>query len=99
MVLQGVTLTLTLCWAGHHLTFVRFFTRKTGLSASQETGLRKSVNKMNVDLSYQVYLTDEHIAFALHGPYHRRTLAVIVRLIEKPDDHFDSYPGLLELLS
>jgi hypothetical protein len=56
---------------------------------------------MNVDLSYQVYLTDEHIAFALyaHGPYQRRTLAVIVRLIEKANDHFDSYPGLLELLN
>ena len=97
--MQGVT--LTLFWAGHNLTLVRFLTRKTGLSASQETGLRKIVNKMNVDLSYQVYLTDEHIAFALyaHGPYQRRTLAVIVRLIEKPDDHFDSYPGLLELLN
>ena len=47
------------------------------------------------------YLTDEHIAFALyaHGPYQRRTLAVIVRLIEKANDHFDSYPGLLELLN
>jgi hypothetical protein len=31
--------------------------------------------------------------------YQRRTLAVIVRLIEKANDHFDSYPGLLELLN
>jgi hypothetical protein len=91
----------TLSKGDDSLTFVRFFTRKTGLSVGQETDLRLIVNKMNVDLSYQVYLTDEHIAFALyaHGPYQRRTLAVIVRLIEKANDHFDSYPGLLELLN
>ncbi len=91
----------TLSRGDDNLTFVRFFTRKTGLSPRQEIDLMKIVNKMNVDLSYQVYLTDEHIAFALyaHGPYQRRTLAVIVRLIEKANDHFDSYPGLLELLN
>jgi len=99
--LSNGSIKFTLSKGDDSLTFVRFFTRKTGLSASRETDLRLIVNKMNVDLSYQVYLTDEHIAFALyaHGPYQRRTLAVIVRLIEKANDHFDSYPGLLELLN
>ncbi len=99
--LSNGSIKFTLSKGDDSLTFVRFFTRKTGLSVGQETDLRLIVNKMNVDLSYQVYLTDEHIAFALyaHGPYQRRTLAVIVRLIEKANDHFDSYPGLLELLN
>ena len=80
---------------------VRFFTRKSKLSARQEIDLMKMVNKMNVDLTYQVYLTEEHIAFALyaHGPYQRRTFAAIVRLIEKANSQFDSYPGLLDLIN
>jgi hypothetical protein len=100
-VVSNGSIKLTLSKTDEEVAVVRFFTRKSGLSARQEVDLMKIVNKMNLDLSYQVYLTEEHIAFALyaHGPYQRRTLAAIIRLSEKANDHFDSYPGLLDLLN
>ena len=100
-VVSNGSIKITLSKNEDEVTVLRFFTRKTGLSAGQEFDLLKIVNKMNVDLPYQVYLTDGYIAFALyaHGPYQRRTLASIVRLSEKAGDHFASYPGLLELLN
>ena len=100
-VVSNGSIKLTLSKTDEEVAVVRFFTRKAGLTDLQEVDLMKIVNKMNLDLSYQVYLTEEHIAFALyaHGPYQRRTLAAIVRLSEKANDHFDSYPGLLNLLN
>jgi hypothetical protein len=100
-VVSNGSIKITLSKNDDDVTVMRFFTRKTGLSSGQEIDLLKIVNKMNLDLPYQVYLTDGFIAFALyaHGPYQRRTLAAIVRLSEKAGDHFASYPGLLELLN
>jgi hypothetical protein len=100
-VVSNGSIKLTLIKGDDNVAVVRFFTRKSGLTSRQETELMKIVNKMNIDLSYQIYLTQEHIAFALyaHGPYQRRTLASIIRLTEKANDQFDSYPGLLDLLN
>lgn len=100
-VVSNDSVKLTLIKNDDGVAVVRFFNRKSGLTSRRESELMKIVNKMNMDLSFQVYLTDAHIAFALyaHGPYQRRTFATIVRMIEKCNDNFDTYPGLLELLN
>lgn len=80
---------------------LRFFNRKSGLKAQQESELLKIVNQMNNDLSYQVFIDKSFIAFAvyLYGPHEPKTFAQLIRLIERADTVFDRYPGPLDLLN
>jgi len=80
---------------------LRVFTRKRELEEKEELELYEIVNKINTDLSYQISLGDDYLAVTLYeyGLYSPKTFSKLVRLIEKVDIIFDTYPKLSELLN
>ena len=83
------------------LAIWRVFTRKKGLTSSQEYDLLKIINKVNTDLTYQVQISETTMSMVLYdfGSYDPKTFAKLVRMIEKADTIYDSYPDLLKLLN
>lgn len=80
---------------------VRYFTRDKKLDSKQEYELLKIVNQINIDLSFQVSVADTYLAVALYeyGPYDPKVFSKLIRLIERADSIFDSYPKIRELLN
>jgi S-adenosylmethionine:tRNA-ribosyltransferase-isomerase (queuine synthetase) len=72
--------------------FARSFSRKKS-SDSVEVKLMKVVNKMNVDTSYQVTITEDSLSFARYqtGPFNAKVFAQQVRLMEQIDFVIASY--------
>ena len=83
------------------LAIWRVFTRKKGLTSLQEYDLLKIINKVNTDLTYQVQINETTMSIILYdfGSYDPKTFAKLVRMIEKADTIYDSYPDLLKLLN
>ena len=83
------------------LAIWRVFTRKKGLTSLQEYDLLKIINKVNTDLTYQVQISETTMSMVLYdfGSYDPKTFAKLVRMIEKADTIYDSYPDLLKLLN
>ena len=69
------------------------------LNDTDEFELLKVINKINTDLAYQVALGETFIAFSLYiyGPHDPKTFVKVIRLVERADNIFDSYPKLREL--
>ena len=83
------------------LAIWRVFTRKKGLTQSQEYDLLKIINKVNTDLTYQVQISETTMSMILcdFGSYDPKTFAKLVRMIEKADTIYDTYPDLLKLIN
>jgi len=82
--------------------FVRLFTR-VKLSDSDENKLLKVVNKINVDLTYQVALNPESLGIARYqtGPFNPKVFAEQIRFMEQIDYVLEGYrkDNLFELLN
>lgn len=83
------------------IAIFRIFTREKELSDDEKITLYELVNKINTELSYQITLGDDYLAVVLYdyGSHNHKTFAKLVRLIEKSDSVFDSFPRLGELLN
>ena len=92
--------TLALTKSKERLAVMRTFTRKSKLSKDEEFNLYKEVNKVNIDLSYQVVIQEDTISFLLYGygDYSPKTFGTIVRLSERVNSVFDTYPALFNLI-
>ena len=83
------------------LAIWRMFTRKKSLTSAQEYELLKIINKINTDLTYQVQISDGSMSMILYdfGSYDPKIFAKLVRMIEKADTIYETYPELLKLLN
>jgi len=97
----GSSTTLLFSKSEERLVVLRMFSRERKLNSEQELELFKEINRVNNDLPYQVTLDEENIYLSLYdfGEYSPKTFAKIVRVAEKGNSIFDSYPKLLELLN
>jgi hypothetical protein len=82
------------------LAIMRTFKRKSKLTKDEEVNLYKEINRVNVDLSYQVIVHEDSISFLLydHGDYNPKTFGKIVRMSEMVNSIFDAYPRLFSLI-
>lgn len=97
----GSSTTLLFSKSPERLVVLRMFSRERKLNSAQELELFKEINRVNNDLPYQVVVDEENIYLSLYdfGEYTPKTFAKIVRVAEKGNTIFDSYPKLLELLN
>lgn len=78
----------------------RSFTRKQGLSETEELALLRIVNKINADLSFQVNISSSGLNYNLYnfGVYDPKTFAKVVRIMEKADNTFNTYSEIMRLI-
>jgi hypothetical protein len=83
------------------IAVARYFTRtKKNLTDAQKLKLFTLINQVNVDLRYQVSLTDTYLTVAVYqaGPHTPRGFGSAVNQVEMSKIIFDKYPELLTLL-
>jgi hypothetical protein len=83
------------------ILIARYFTRtKKNLTEAQKLKLLTLINQVNVDLRYQVSLTDTYLTVAVYqaGPHTPRGFGSAVNKVEMSKIIFDKYPELLNLL-
>lgn len=97
----GSSTTLLFSKSQERLVVLRMFSRERKLGPNEELELFRELNRVNNDLPYQVTIDDENIYLSLYdfGEYAPKTFAKIVRVAERGNSIFDSYPKLLDLLN
>jgi hypothetical protein len=82
------------------LVMFRIFTANTKKTQQQRLEIFEILNKININNSYQASLEEDSMNIALYkfGPYDSKTLAMLVRQMERANSLFDVHPKLIELL-
>ena len=82
------------------LIMFRVFTANTNKNQQQRLEIFEILNKINIDNAYQASLEDGGLNIALYkfGAYDSKTMAMLVRQIERANLIFDTHPKLIELL-
>jgi len=84
------------------LTVARLFIRsRTNLTKEEQLELLEIVNQINIDLSYQMSLSNDYITVASYytGPYNPKVFANLVHLMAMADSIFDKYPAIFKLIN
>ena len=83
------------------LAITRYFTRDKKLNSTEELELLKIINSWNKEYASQFFLDDESVVVSsyIYGDHDSRAFALVVRMVDKIDNVFDTQPRFYKLVN